>query len=213
MPTPYQVRKYFEQNLMPQLFYEDQEQFLDFIDQNGVFALWTNFTEGGGFDPVYNQEDFSQTKVLKEDGTRVTLAVLPVPEDTPLCSRVYFCLNPETGKKGYFTVEYDNLFDEQWFLCGWTDNNIHMSYGTTAALPDPADPEYESALQAEMDTVLNLLKSDIRPEAPDASSADDSGVCGRISDETIYPGPAAGTARIADSRGSGRLRTLADRFR
>ena len=174
-PTPYQVRKYFEQSLLPQLFYEDQDHFLDFINENGFFALWQNFTEGSGFDPVYSPEDFSQAMIQKEDGTRIILAVLPVPEDTPLCSRIYFCLNPESGKKGCYTVEYDNLFDEQWFLCGWTEDNVHMSYGATSALPAPADPGYEAALQAETDKVLELLNAGLQPEAAEAPSADGTG--------------------------------------
>lgn len=170
-PALYQVRKSFEESLLPQLFYEDLDLFLDHIERDGIFDLWTSYTESGGFDVVYHKDEFSQTQIQKEDGTRIMLVTLPVPEDTSLCSRMYFCLNQNDGKKGCFTVEYDNLFDAQWFLCGWTADGVHMSYSTAAALPDPADPGYQAALDAEIDAVLAILNSDIQPEESSDSSA------------------------------------------
>ena len=174
-PTPFQIRYYFEHRLLPQLFYEDLDYLMDYIDQNGVYSLWTSFTESNGLDPVYDKEDFGQASLQREDGTRVLLVTMPVPEETPLCSRAYLCLNKDAGKKGYFTVEYDNFLGEDWFLCGWTEDNIHMDYAGASPLPDPSDPEYEAALNKEVNKVLELMNSDIRPAASGDSSAAGTG--------------------------------------
>ena len=84
---------------------------------------------------------------------------LPKPEDMTLCCRIYLCWNPETGTAGYYTVEYDNLLGETWFLCGWTANGTHMNYSIVSAVTDPEDPEYEAALEKELKAVLELMAS------------------------------------------------------
>lgn len=164
-PTAHEIRYYFEHRLLPQFLYEDPATILNYLDAKGVFALWSSFTQNNGLDLIYSQEDFAQALIQKDDGTSMMLVFLPRPEDTPLCSRVYLCWNPETDKKGYYTVEYDNFFGESWFLCGWSEEGTHLNFGGADALPDPDDPGYQAALDAETDTILNLMNSDAQPEA------------------------------------------------
>ena len=68
-------------------------------------------------------------------------------------------------------MELDNFFGEAWYLCSWTAEGVHMDYGAINPLPDPEDPDYEGALQAEISTVLQLMNSNARP----AGSADEAG--------------------------------------
>ena len=70
------------------------------------------------------------------------------------------CWNEETGAAGYYTVEYDDFLGEGWCLCEWKENGNHIFHGMTGALPDPEDPEYESALGAELKAVLALMPSE-----------------------------------------------------
>ena len=54
---------------------------------------------------------------------RVTM---PKPEESPLCTRLYFCYNPLFGKIRYFTIEKGMVCD---MLCEWSDDGAHMNYG------------------------------------------------------------------------------------
>ena len=175
-PTPYAVRYFFEHKLLPQLLYEeDPQQFLGYLNENGVFALWSSFTQTNGFDVIYTQEDFAQNLYMEEDGSWIMLVNLPKPEEAPLCSRVYLCWNPTTDRKGYYTVEYDNFMGEAWFLCGWNEDGTHRTYGGAAVVPDdPDDPAYSTLLQEEMAVVLELLNTDSQPESSVNPAADET---------------------------------------
>lgn len=162
--TLYDVRYYFEHRLLPEELYENRDQLVAFLRSSGVHALWASLTGSIGFETVYPEDAFGIAEFPQEDGTNVIMLSLPAPEDSPLCSRVYLCWNPETGKAGYYTVELDNLFGETWFLCGWNAEGIHENYGTVSALPAPDDPDYDAALQAEAAVVTELLNGGVRPE-------------------------------------------------
>lgn len=161
--TPHDIRYYFEHRLLPSELYENTEQLTGFLRKNGIYALWANFTGSNGFAVVYPEDAFGMAEFPQEDGTNVMMISLPKPEDSPLCSRVYLFWNPETGKTGYYTVELDSFFGEAWYLCGWSADGNHLDYGTINALPDPEDPGYADALQAEIAAVLELMNSDVQP--------------------------------------------------
>ena len=163
--TPHQVRYYFEHRLLPQLLYEDPDQLLGFLNDNGIYTLWYNFTQNNGFDVIYAADDFDQALYQADNGTWYMQVFLPKPEDMPLCCRVYLCWNPDTDQKGYYTIEYDNYFGDAWFLCGWTEDGVHMDFGTLDAPQNPDDPEYAALMAEEIDAVLELLNSDTAPEA------------------------------------------------
>ena len=155
--TPHQVRYYFEHRLLPNEFHNNTAELVAFLRENGLFALWRNFTQNNGFDVIYTADDFSVTEFPQEDGTFLMLLIMPKPEDTPLCARIYLCQRAGSGDTGFFTVEYDNYFGESWFLCGWTKDGNHQNYGAAIALPAPDDPGYEEALNNEINMILQLL--------------------------------------------------------
>ena len=168
--TPHDIRYYFEHRLLPSELYENTEQLIGFLRQNGIYALWANFTGNNGFNVVYPEDAFGMAEFPQEDGTNVMMLSLPKPEDSPLCSRVYLCWNPETGKAGYYTVELDSFFGEAWYLCSWSAD------GAINALPDPEDPGYADALQAEISAVLELMNSNVQPAGSYNPSTDEVGV-------------------------------------
>lgn len=174
--TPHDIRYYFEHRLLPSELYENTEQLIGFLRQNGIYALWANFTGNNGFDVVYPEDAFGMAEFPQEDGTNVMMLSLPKPEDSPLCSRVYLCWNPETGKAGYYTVELDSFFGEAWYLCSWSVDGNHLDYGAINALPDPEDPGYADALQAEISAVLELMNSNVQPAGSYNPSTDEVGV-------------------------------------
>ena len=116
--------------------------------------------KNNGADVCYAEDGFAAEELPREDGLYLMRLTMPRPEDTPLCSRIYLCRDPATDKTGYFTVEYDNLLGEAWFLCGWTPEGVHMNYGSAAALPDPDDPGYRAALDAEAEQVAGTFRGD-----------------------------------------------------
>lgn len=174
--TPHDIRYYFEHRLLPSELYENTEQLIGFLRQNGIYALWANFTGNNGFNVVYPEDAFGMAEFPQEDGTNVMMLSLPKPEDSPLCSRVYLCWNPETGKAGYYTVELDSFFGEAWYLCSWSADGNHLDYGAINALPDPEDPGYADALQAEISAVLELMNSNVQPAGSYNPSTDEVGV-------------------------------------
>ena len=157
--TLHDVRYYFEHRLMRDLFYEDPDQFLGFIVESGVFALWTNFTTQLPYDITYQETDFGQDIVAQTENSVIIRCCLPMPEDSPLCKRVYFFWNLETDQKAYYTIEYDNFMGEAWFLCGWTEDGTHMDWGM---IDTTADPD-ETGLEQELAAVQALIEESLQP--------------------------------------------------
>ena len=163
-PSLHSVRYYFEHQLLPQLLYADPEVLITFLEREGTFELWNRYTEQYGLEAYYTADVFGEELVTTDDGILMMVVKMPAPEETPLCSRIYLCLDKNTGKAGCYTVEYDNFMGEAWFLCGWTMEGNHMNFGTIPALPDPESPDYAEALRAEREQVLSILKEDTEPE-------------------------------------------------
>ena len=157
-PSLHDCRYYFEHKLLPQELYQNAEQMLAFLRENGLYAMWRNFTTNNGADPVYTEDQFQYTEQSLEDGTLLIRMIFPKPEDSPLCGRVYMLRNPETGEAGYFTVEYEDFMGESWFLCGWTLKGNHMNYGGADSLPAPDSADYQAALDRETDAVIQLFR-------------------------------------------------------
>ena len=123
------ARYYFEHSSLPRLFYEAPDNVLQVLSERSVYDLWTVFANENGVAYPYQAEDFSQNRYDMTDGTGILQVVMPAPETTPLCYRIYLLYNAETGKAGYYTVEYENLLGESAMLCGWTEAHEHVNYG------------------------------------------------------------------------------------
>ena len=159
--TLHDYRYHYEHVYMTQPFYENPDRVMNIIYQYGAYQLWFDFMQNNDTDPVYAKEDFSETVIPQEDGGYLMRITLPKPEESLECSRLYLYWNPTTSEAGYYTVEYDNFFGETWFLCGWDKDHNHQNYGGAAPLPDPSDPGYQDALDAEAAEVLKQPKESV----------------------------------------------------
>ena len=152
--TLHQARYHFEHNALPFYFYDDPGNMLDVMSQHGCFELWKALVEENGIAYPYTEEDFREIWYAAGDAVLLQIE-LPKPEDTPLCFRIYMAYDPTTEQAGYYTVEYDNFFDEAAILCGWDKEHVHTEYAGAAIL-DPEDPDYDSKLLEEAKGVAQL---------------------------------------------------------
>ena len=150
-----QIRYHFEHSAMPRYFYEDPANMLDVLGEVGVFPVFAALADENGVAYPYESEDFSERLYDLDDGTTILQVVMPRPETSPQCYRIYLVYNSGTGNAGYYTVEFDNLLGETAFLCGWTPDMTHMNYGGAAIL-DPSGDDYEAQLATEAGQVAEL---------------------------------------------------------
>ena len=149
-PSLYQVRYYFEHQMLPASYYDMPEEVLTFLQEEGPYELWRRVTESFGLDPTYAEADFRAEVLEDTDEVRILRLNLPEPDGNTLCPRVYFVYYPETGNGAYVTVESDTFMPDAYFICGWTPDGTHMNYGS---IDIPAD---DAALAAELDMVKQV---------------------------------------------------------
>ena len=166
-PTLHDIQYYFQHKLLPNEFYNNAEQLLPFLRENGLYTMWHNFSTANGWDDVYTPEYFTMTEYPRDDGLFLMLLTFPRPESDLLCSRIWLCQDPETGRAGIFTVEYDGFMGETWFLCGWTPKGSHKNYGGAWPMVDLADPASREALDGEIDQVIQLFRAGEPSDAPE----------------------------------------------
>ncbi len=155
--TPQQIRYHFEHSMLPRYFYELPENMLDVIADPGIYALWDSVTNENGVDPTYPEEEYIAHWYIAEDDTVIAQVEMPEPEETPLCYRVYFVYNPETGFTGYYTAEYDNFFEESNIICSW-DEDMNHSVLADGEVLDKNSSSYKEDLQAEAELVAELAE-------------------------------------------------------
>ena len=168
------IRYYFEHRMLPQQFYQSPETVISYLESNGIYSLWSGFTGENNFSVTYGEEEFSVRDIPQENGMKMLMITMPEPEETPLCCRIYLCYDPEKQAGAYFTVEYDNNFDDSYFLCAWTPEGTHMNYGYAAKL-DSDDPGFEDRLAEEAASVTALagdVTAGVAADEPETEAED-----------------------------------------
>ena len=186
------ARNHFEHSALPRYFYDDPANMLAVLEERGTFAMWQSLADENGVAYPYREEDYAQIRYDLSDGAEILQILMPAPEATPLCYRVYMVYNPGTGSAGYYTVEYDNLLGESAFLCGWTKEREHMNYGGAAVL-DPASSGYAEALRDEALRVAALAGASTDIAAPEVTEAPEN-TAGLVE----IPCPELGFSTMAD---------------
>lgn len=158
------ARYYFEHKMIPQLFYEDPEQLMGFLRENGPFTLWERFTGQNNVDVTYSADEFELKEFPQEDGMQILMISMPDPPELPLCFRIYLCYDPATKEGAVFTMEYDNMFGDACFLCGWNKEGTHLDYGAGLLLSKD-DPDYEKGLETEIQEIRKIMQGEKNPEA------------------------------------------------
>jgi|GEM_PF-2866381 len=149
------IRYHFEHSAMPRFFYEDPATVLDVLEDVGVFPVFAALANENGVAYPYQEADFKEYLYNLNDGTVLLQVVMPQPEKTPQCYRIYMVYNSDTGNAGYYTVEFDNMLVETAFLCGWKSDMTHLNYGGAAIL-NPEDDDYRMLLAMEAAQVAEL---------------------------------------------------------
>ena len=156
MPVPLERARYhFEHSALPRYFYEDPATMLDVMGSTGAYRLWCALADENGVAYPYLEEDFSENRFVSDGGTVVMQVVLPKPEVSGQCWRVYFVYDPGTGAAGYYTAELEDLLGEACMICGWTKDRVHANYGGAPVL-DPGSDDYGAGLLSEASHVAEL---------------------------------------------------------
>lgn len=139
--TLFELRYYYEHELLPQYYFEDTVPFLGEMfeadrdddtesSKNLLFEMILEMAAKRGIDFPYSQEQYkAEIIALNEDDLmfRITL-----PEEQMLCSAIYLLFPIEDfSKKRYFTIE---LLERKWrkncyCLCEWEEDGFHVNHG------------------------------------------------------------------------------------
>ena len=167
--TLFDIRYNFEHRMLPRQFYLAPERTMDSLMGTGLYDIWCSYTAENTFDTTFRAGDFSARELMRDSSVRMLMLTMPVPNETLLCYRIYLCLDPDSGKAGYYTAEYDRhegFYDEGCLICGWNPDRTHSFYTEGRILPDEDDPEYKKALAEEATVILNIMRESSKPDDP-----------------------------------------------
>ncbi len=159
--TLFDVRYYFEHRLLRQIFYASPESTMESLREGGLYERWNTYTAEIGFESEFEYDQFSTRDMMQDSGIQMLMLILPQPDATLLCYRIYLCYDPKTETAAYYTAEYDKyegFFDEGCLICGWSPDGSHHYYLEGKILPDSEDPEFETMLTEEAAAVLELMR-------------------------------------------------------
>ena len=137
-----QIRYYFEQNFIPQSLFNEEVRvvMLRMLLESGgeaLFSVFNNMCKQEGEECPYSVEQFKvkpQIIVAKDEAPEflVIKIDMPEPEDMPLASRIFLCIDVENidvenTNPACFMVE--KSFDDISALCGRDANGNHLNYG------------------------------------------------------------------------------------
>ena len=165
--TLFDIRYYFENRMLPQQFYKAPEATMASLRDAGLYDMWCSYTADNDFSATYPEEDFCTRDMSQDSGMKILMLVMPRPEDTLLCYRIYLCMDPATGTPAYYTAEYDQyegFYDEGCLICGWNPDGTHQFFAEGRILPEEPDPGYESGLAEEAAAVLELMQKRVQPD-------------------------------------------------
>lgn len=149
------ARYHFEHSAMPRFFYENPENIISVISQQGPYPVWVALISENGVDSPYRESDFDTRYYTAQDGTEILQVLMPEPTEDTMCYRLYFVYNPQKQVAGYYTVEYEGLLGPSAMLCGWTEDRQHVNYGGAAPLGEGYG-DYEASLIGEAHQVAKL---------------------------------------------------------
>lgn len=107
---------------------------------------------------LYQKEDFHCMTKTGED-YNITMLILPAPESTPLCYRVYIVWDDELKSMKYFTIE-SGATRENVFLCSWDKRKNHYNYGPIKNLNTVSIEKAEELLKEEIKRIEDIVGKD-----------------------------------------------------
>lgn len=128
------ARYYMEHQLLPELFFEDKSDFIDAIldeDRNLLYEFMIKVCEEENISCPYKEEQYKVDFYKISETEYMIKATFPLPEDTPLCSKVYFMFDECFDNLKYYTIERNQIKGKKriYYLCGWDEEHNHLNYG------------------------------------------------------------------------------------
>ena len=132
-----ETRYYFEQAFIPQSFFNKEVRLIMLTHLligggSELSSLCNNFFEKAGERCPYKEVLFEvKSQVISAKGEDPEFVVMtlnmPLPEDIPLASRIFLCIDKENVHPACFMVELS--LNYRYVLCGRDANGNHLNYG------------------------------------------------------------------------------------
>lgn len=134
MVLEYKMRYFLEHKALPQALRVSRAQLLASLLRGSGQTMRDFYAKAEKANPSYRcpytPEQFSTSyrEYINQDRSVFIMRIgMPEPEQSPLCRAVYICFGGEGCEDAYFTSELTP--DDQYFLCAWADNDVHLNFG------------------------------------------------------------------------------------
>ena len=139
----YDLDYQFQHKILPEMFFRKPNVFMQSFVEGGNEMLCQVHSIGYqqyGVSFPYKPEQYEVVgEAINRDLYALTLK-FPEPEVTALCYYIFLVFDPDLERLSFFTLEKGEAFfgkDEMAFLCGWTPDGSHLTYGNVET------PEYD----------------------------------------------------------------------
>lgn len=122
------ARYYLEHRLLPDWFEKETNGLISVLMTSaGDFfcKVLNDICKSENLSNPYSSDMYHVNGYALEDEFKLVKIIMPEPERSPLCHRIYLCFDGEYGRRSYFTVEKSF---EGMCLCGW-EEGAHLNYG------------------------------------------------------------------------------------
>ncbi len=137
------IRYYLEHQLMPKWFLKDTEVFLAALlkpNTNFLYTTMQKICEKEEVELPYKKEQYQLEIFSISEEIEAICIILPEPEKSTLCKRIYLLFDHKQNKCKFFTIEKGEIFEsrctlnyiEMNFLGGWDleeEHLVHLNYG------------------------------------------------------------------------------------
>ena len=126
----YSIRYSFEHRLIPDLLYKEGLGFMASIvgEKNVLNEIFKEMLERARLDNPYGDEAIKVEPFRIED-IIIANIIFPEPEEEPLCYEAYALFDTKQNRAGYYCLEKGGTLDDEPFLCGWSEDGVHLNYG------------------------------------------------------------------------------------
>lgn len=134
MSLEYEMRYFLEHKALPKALHESRAQLMASLLRGKGQAMMEFYKKAEEANPMYHcpytlaQFSMSYREYINQKCSVFIMRLgMPTPEQSPLCRAVYLCFAGDGCEDAYFTSELTP--DGQYFICAWTDDDVHLNYG------------------------------------------------------------------------------------
>lgn len=129
------VRHVFEHKVLPQWFFEDKQKFIGLVfhDKSVLFRVINSIFEENDVKNPYTESDFDIDASRVTEDILMLKIIFPEPEEEPLCYCSYMFFDEKFEQASYFCIEKSDEYKNYPFVCGWTEQGVHINYGNCSS--------------------------------------------------------------------------------